>query len=185
MQTQFKASKLLAFSELMQKKGITTMTQMVDMLSQGTHFSPSEQRVYIDFLMQQLSQQTQQLPKFTDSTSVGNYFANKYSDLDHEEMHLLMTDNTGHITADERVSMGGLKNSAVDIRIILKRIILNNAMSIFVCHNHPSGNLRPSAPDMEVTNAIINGCKAIRVECLDHFIVGNGSYFSMREASLM
>jgi len=70
---------------------------------------------------------------------------------------------------------------SVDIRIILKKAILNNATVIAFCHNHPSGNIRPSMVDDKLTQSLKKGCDLMRIHFLDHVIVCDGQYYSYHE----
>jgi len=70
---------------------------------------------------------------------------------------------------------------SVDIRIILKKAILNNATVIAFCHNHPSGNTRPSMVDDKLTQSLKKGCDLMLIHFLDHVIVCDGQYYSYHE----
>ena len=81
-----------------------------------------------------------------------------------------------------RISHGGITEVAVDIRIIMREAVLANATIIAVCHNHPSGSLRPSAADNELTSTLQRACNIMRIHFLDHIIITDGAYFSYRES---
>jgi DNA repair protein RadC len=80
-----------------------------------------------------------------------------------------------------RISHGGITETAVDIRIIMREAVLANATILAVCHNHPSGNLRPSTHDNDLTVQIQRACKLMRIHFMDHVILTDGSYFSYQE----
>ena len=80
-----------------------------------------------------------------------------------------------------RISHGGITETAVDIRIIMREAVLSNATIMAVCHNHPSGNLRPSRQDDELTQQILKACSVMRIHFLDHVIVTDGQYYSYHE----
>ena len=81
-----------------------------------------------------------------------------------------------------RIAHGGISEVTVDIRIIIREAVLCNATILAVCHNHPSGSLRPSQADNDLTRSIQQACTVMRIKFLDHVIVTDGSYFSYHEA---
>ena len=81
-----------------------------------------------------------------------------------------------------RISHGGITETAVDIRIILREAVLANATILAVCHNHPSGNLRPSTYDTDLTIQIQRACQLMRIHFMDHVILADGGYYSYRES---
>lgn len=80
---------------------------------------------------------------------------------------------------------GTLTNCYVHPREIFKYAIMKNAASIFVAHNHPSGLATPSADDIKLTKGIVEAGKIIGIPCLDHIIIGDGSYYSFQEDEQM
>ena len=79
------------------------------------------------------------------------------------------------------VSKGGLTETAVDIRLILREALLRRAPVIALCHNHPSGNLRPSAEDDRLTDKLLKACRMMNIRLLDHIIVADGGFYSYCE----
>ncbi len=102
-------------------------------------------------------------------------------DLDVEEAWLLLLNRNYQLIRSERISRGGISETAVDIRLIIKQALLNNATVIAFCHNHPSGNPSPSNEDNRLTEQIRKACEYMRIYFLDHIIVTDGHYFSYRE----
>ena len=115
------------------------------------------------------------------ATAVYNYMHPRMQDLDVEEFHILLMNQNFKLIKEECISHGGISETAVDIRIIMKEAILNNATVMAVCHNHPSGNTRPSREDDRLTDRIRKACEIMRVYFLDHVIVTDGAYYSYRE----
>ena len=76
------------------------------------------------------------------------------------------------------VSRGGLASTQVDVRCILREALLKRATAFVLCHNHPSGNVRPSADDDRLTQAVSQAAKTMNIRLLDHVIVTDGSYYS-------
>ena len=119
------------------------------------------------------------------ATAVYNYMHPRMQDLDVEEFHILLMNQNFKLIKEECISHGGITETAVDIRIIMKEAILNNATVMAVCHNHPSGNTRPSREDDRLTDRIRKACEIMRVYFLDHVIVTDGAYYSYHEEGLV
>ena len=77
--------------------------------------------------------------------------------------------------------MLGLTETAIDVRVIIKQAIMSNATVIALCHNHPSGGLRPSGADDSLTNKVKDACNLMRLFFLDHVIITDGGYYSYSE----
>ncbi len=84
-----------------------------------------------------------------------------------------------------KVSQGGLTGTVADPRVILQFALLSNATSIVLCHNHPSGNLRPSKPDEDLTNKIKMACGYFDIKLLDHIILSSEGYFSFADDGIL
>lgn len=115
------------------------------------------------------------------ATAVYNYMHPRLQDLDVEEFHILLMNQNFKLIKPVRISHGGITETAVDIRIIMKEALLNNATVLAACHNHPSGNTRPSRQDDQLTERIRKSCDIMRIYFLDHVIVTDGAYYSYRE----
>ena len=105
----------------------------------------------------------------------------KMRDLDVEEAYVvLMNNNYKHIKT-VRLSHGGITETAVDVRLIIKEAVLCNATVVALAHNHPSGNINPSGYDDQITKQVKRACDAMRLHFLDHIIVTDGHYYSYCE----
>jgi DNA repair protein RadC len=80
-----------------------------------------------------------------------------------------------------RVSHGGITETAVDVRIIMKEALLNNTTILALVHNHPSNNLSPSRMDDELTQRMKRACELMRIHFMDHVIITDGAYYSYHE----
>ena len=106
----------------------------------------------------------------------------KMRDLDVEEAYIvLMNNNYKHIKT-VRLSHGGITETAVDVRVIIKEAVLCNATIIALAHNHPSGNIHPSGYDDQITRQVKSACDAMRLHFADHIIVTDGAYYSYHES---
>ncbi len=124
------------------------------------------------------AQRRQELGSATD---IYNYMHTQMQDLDVEEFHVLLMNQAFRLIKQVRISHGGMTETAVDIRLIMKHAILNNTTVMAVCHNHPSGNTHPSTHDDKLTQQIKKACEIMRIYFLDHIIVTDGMYYSYRE----
>ena len=103
-------------------------------------------------------------------------------DLKVEEAHLLLMNQNYRLIKHIKLSQGSITETLMDVRLIMKYAVLNNATILTVCHNHPSGNVSPSMYDNELTRAIKRACELMRVHLLDHVIVTDGQYYSYHES---
>jgi DNA repair protein RadC len=85
----------------------------------------------------------------------------------------------------EIVSEGGITGTVADPRLILKKALAYNAVSIILCHNHPSGNLKPSKADEMLTKKIKEAAALLDIKVLDHIIVSTEGYFSFADEGLL
>lgn len=115
------------------------------------------------------------------ATAIYNYMHPRMQDLDVEEFHILLMNQNYKLIKEVRISHGGITETAVDIRIIMKEALLCNTTVLAVCHNHPSGNTHPSRQDDQLTDRIRKGCDIMRIYFLDHVIITDGAYYSYRE----
>ena len=104
---------------------------------------------------------------------------------DRESLYSIMLDAGNHVIGCEEVSRGSLNTTRTHPREIYKSAILANALGILLGHNHPSGNLEPSAEDVEFTKTIARAGEIVGIELYDHVIVTDSSYTSMRERGLI
>ena len=99
-------------------------------------------------------------------------------DLPVEECWVLLLNQAGKVIDRIRISQGGLTSTAVDIRCVLREALIRRAVSMVLCHNHPSGNLRPSREDDRLTESLRQAAVTVNLRLLDHVIVTDGKYYS-------
>ena len=107
------------------------------------------------------------------------------ADLPHEEFWVIFLNRGNKIIDKQRIGQGGLHETTADIRLIMKAAIEKLATSIILCHNHPSGSLKASDADKQLTKKIIEAGKILDIAVLDHIIIGNESYFSFNDNDLI
>lgn len=115
------------------------------------------------------------------ATAIYNFMHPKMQDLDVEESWILLMNQAYKLIKAERISHGGISETAVDVRVIIKKALLCNATILALCHNHPSGNTTPSNMDDILTNRVKKAAEIMRIYFLDHVIVTDGKYYSYRE----
>ena len=120
-------------------------------------------------------------PDLGTATRIYNYMRPIMQDLDVEEFWVLLLNQHYRLIKKVRISHGGITETAVDIRIVMKEAVLSNCTILAVCHNHPSGNLSPSKADDELTRSIKRACELMRIHFLDHVIITDGQYYSYHE----
>ena len=120
-------------------------------------------------------------PDLGTATRIYNHMHPKMQDLDVEEFWVLLMNQHYRLIKMVRISLGGITETAVDVRIIMREAVLANCTVLAVCHNHPSGNLSPSKQDEELTRTIRRACEAMRIHFLDHVIITDGHYYSFHE----
>lgn len=120
----------------------------------------------------------------TSSVEVGNYLADKLVGHKQEELWALYIDNGSHLIAEKKLFQGTLNRSVAHPREIFRWAVIYGCSGILIAHNHPSGKLMPSSNDFELTEDLNEVAKMMKIDFLDHFIVGQGHYLSMREEKL-
>lgn len=113
--------------------------------------------------------------------NIYNFMHPKMQDLDVEEAWVLMMNQRLSLIKATRISHGGLSETAVDVRVVMKEAILNNATAIALCHNHPSNNRHPSRQDDQLTKRMKDACETLRIHFVDHVIICDGAYYSYME----
>lgn len=116
--------------------------------------------------------------KFTSSADAHDYFRVKMSDMPHEECHLLLLNVKNQFMGHHVVSRGGISESSVDVRLVLRHALIAGAPNLILAHNHPSGNPIPSRQDDDLTMRLQKACQTMSLRLLDHIIIGDDSYYS-------
>jgi DNA repair protein RadC len=106
-------------------------------------------------------------------------------DLVHEEYWVLILNRSNKVIEKQKISQGGITGTVTDIRLILKTAIDNLAISMILCHNHPSGNLQPSDADISITRRLKEASSLMDISLLDHLIIAGKSYYSFADENLI
>ena len=112
------------------------------------------------------------------AAQVYDYFYPTMRDLAVEEFHVLLLNQSAVVIDSVRIGVGGLTETAVDVRVILREALLKRATALILCHNHPSGNLRPSTHDDRLTRQVQEAAKLLNLSLADHVIFADNGYYS-------
>lgn len=105
----------------------------------------------------------------------------KIKDLTHEASWVFLLNNNARLLGLRQISSGGITETSVDVRMVLKEAFLADATAIILCHNHPSGSIRPSRQDDKLTESLRNACTVVNIRLIDHVIVTDGGFYSYAE----
>ena len=126
-----------------------------------------------------------QLDKINTSLSAFEIMQPLLGHLSHEEFWVLYLNRSNKIVAKTQLSKGGMTSTIVDVRIILKQALEHSATAILLAHNHPSGMLKPSISDKQLTQKLKLASESLDIKVLDHIIVTEKDYFSFADESLL
>lgn len=124
-------------------------------------------------------------PVITSSSEVARYLQTLLRDRQHEVFAVLFLNRANKINHFQIISEGGITGTVADPRIILKKALEENAVSLILCHNHPSGSLKPSRADEELTHKIKEAARFFDIKVLDHLIVSEDGYFSFADEGIL
>ncbi len=123
--------------------------------------------------------------KITSSNSVYEIMQPIIGDLGHEEFWILYLNNSNKIIEQYQISKGGITGTLVDVRITLKKALEVGAVSLILVHNHPSGNLKASEADKQLTGKLKTAAASLDIKILDHIIVTEKSYLSFADEGML
>ena len=106
-------------------------------------------------------------------------------ELEHEEFWILFLNNSNKVLHKAQLSKGGITGTLVDVRIVMKQALELGAVAIILAHNHPSGTLRPSAADKQITQKIKTASETLDIKVLDHLIITQKSYYSFADENML
>jgi DNA repair protein RadC len=121
----------------------------------------------------------------TNSTDVAGYLQNLFRDYQHEVFAVIFLNRANKINHFQIISEGGITGTVADPRVILKKALEENAVSLILCHNHPSGSLRPSKADEDLTFKIKEAAKYFDIKVMEHLSVSEDGYYSFADEGLL
>lgn len=126
-----------------------------------------------------------QLEKITSSGSVYDMMQPILGELPHEEFWILYLNNSNKVIRKNQLSKGGITGTLVDVRLVLKNALEVGATALVLCHNHPSGTLKPSQADKDITQKLQTAAESLDIKVLDHLIVTEKAYFSFADEGIL
>ncbi|MEM9990871.1 MAG: DNA repair protein RadC [Bacteroidota bacterium] len=123
-------------------------------------------------------------PQIRSSKDAFDVVAPTLMDLPHEEFWILLLNRANQVVKKEQISRGGTAGTVVDAKIVFRKALAGEASSIILVHNHPSGNLRPSQADKDITQKLKTAGKALDIAVLDHLIVSSKGYYSFADEGI-
>ncbi|GGG41967.1 RadC family protein [Bizionia arctica] len=123
--------------------------------------------------------------KITSSQSVFQIMQPILGELPHEEFWILYLNNSNKVIQKNQLSKGGITGTLVDVRLVLKNALEVGATGLILVHNHPSGTLKPSEADKQITQKLKLAGESLDIKVLDHVIVTENAYFSFADESLI
>jgi DNA repair protein RadC len=129
--------------------------------------------------------ETKIVDTITSSKDAYTIMRRHFADLNHEEFWILLIGRSGKVLAKELISKGGLSGTVADPKIIFHVALQHQASGIIMAHNHPSGNLKPSQLDIELTKKIAGAGRMLDINVLDHLIITDNGYYSFGDEGLL
>jgi DNA repair protein RadC len=124
-------------------------------------------------------------PVVSSSADVALYLQTLLRDHRHEVFAVLFLNRANKINHFQIISEGGITGTVADPRVILKKALEEDAVNLILCHNHPSGSLKPSRADEELTKKIKEAATYFDIKVLDHLIVSDDGYYSFADEGLL
>jgi DNA repair protein RadC len=123
--------------------------------------------------------------KITSSATVFELMQPIIGELEHEEFWIIYLNNSNSIIHKNQLSKGGITGTLVDVRLVLKNALEVGATGLILAHNHPSGTLKPSEADKQITQKLKTAAQSLDIKVLDHLIVTENAYFSFADEALL
>ena len=112
-------------------------------------------------------------------------FYPSFADLEHEEFYSMYLNRANEIISIEQISKGGRSGTVADGKVIFEKALELKATGLIIAHNHPSGQLRPSQADVNLTNSLVKFGRMIDLHILDHLIISDDNYFSFADEGIL
>lgn len=123
--------------------------------------------------------------KITSSNSVFELMQPVIGELEHEEFWIIYLNNSNRVIQKNQLSKGGITGTLVDVRLVLKNALEHGATGLILAHNHPSGTLKPSEADKQITLKLKTAAQSLDIKVLDHLIITEKAYFSFADETLL
>ena len=131
------------------------------------------------------AEESVELLKITSSKIIFELMQPIIGELPHEEFWIVYLNNSNKVISKTQLSKGGITGTVVDVRLVFKVALEMGATSLVLCHNHPSGSLKPSEADKQITQKLKRAGESLEIAILDHVIVTETSYFSFVDQGIL
>lgn len=121
----------------------------------------------------------------SSSSDAFRFMRSRLSGLRHEEFWIMIMNRANRLTGLHRISSGGVSGTVVDSKLVFQKLLQFSASSVIFVHNHPSGNLKPSQADINLTEKLRNAGDFLDIVVLDHLILSGDCYFSFADEGLI
>ncbi len=160
--SRLSVEQLMKFKGIGEAKAISILTALE--LGKRRQFEPSKE-----------------IQKISSSNDAYQLMRLVFLEKEYEEFWVVYLNNSNRVLSKEMCSKGGITSTIVDVRLLYKRALELSAVGLIVCHNHPSGNVKPSISDKELTKKIKEAGESLDIRLLDHLIITEKSYFSFAD----
>lgn len=162
-------------------RSLTDVTCEELMAIKGIGLAKAAQIIAVVELAKRLSVEGARRPKIRSPRDAAELLMPEMRYLKKEVFKVMLLDTKNQLIAVEKISQGALNSSIVHPREVFKPAIKRSCCSLIVAHNHPSGEVEPSAEDIQVTKRLLDGGKILGIDVLDHLIIGDGRFLSLKE----
>lgn len=142
-------------------------------------------KAVLELANRKLSSESSEREQVTSSNEAFNILAPNFADLETEEFWVIYLNRANKVITKSRISLGGVSALIVDPKVIFREALSLLASSIVIAHNHPSGNLKPSQQDINITKKIFAAAQNLDINLLDHIILAGGSFFSFADNGMI
>ncbi|TKD61906.1 DNA repair protein RadC [Flavobacterium sp. ASW18X] len=125
------------------------------------------------------------ITKITCSKDVFELLQPLLGDLPHEEFWIIYLNNSNKVLFKEQLSKGGITGTLVDVRLVMKNALEQGAVGLILAHNHPSGTLKASTADKQITQKLKSAAEVLDIKVLDHLIITQTAYFSFADEGVL
>lgn len=144
--------------------------------------NPAMREAHAEYVRRQAATRTPaKQQKISASQEAANYLMPLFFELEVEQFHILLLNRANYIIGTRQISAGGMSGTVVDPKVIFYKALQAKASGIILSHNHPSGNLRPSEADIQLTKKLRDGGRLLEIAVLDHLIVANNRFYSFAD----
>ena len=130
-------------------------------------------------------EEAQKIIKISSSKDAFELLQPSMGELPHEEFWIVYLNNSNKVMHSAQLSKGGITGTLVDVRLVMKQALELGAVALILAHNHPSGGLKPSEADKQITQKLKNAADALDIKVLDHLIITQKDYFSFADEKVL